>query len=225
MKNQNHGKKGSSLKTEDLLHKIDDEEKRRKMLQEWKDQHLHSLETLKSDLKKSQEDLKGEKEKNKAIKDELEEVKEKLVSVTMELMQFKEDAEVKINEDAPHVSPPTPTPGLLDKIPKKERASSFKMQKGGGSLGKSDVTQANQTEKGGGVRSWNKKVIYDLQDANRQLSDERKLRKSLEAWKLENEEKIEELKKKVRNEVEARVKLEEAYKRLEKEVSQAKEQK
>jgi hypothetical protein len=50
------------------------------------------------------------------------------------------------------------------------------------------------------------------------LNEEKRARKALEEWKAENEGKVEELKKKVRMEVETRVKLEEAYQKLEKEV-------
>lgn len=65
------------------------------------------------------------------------------------------------------------------------------------------------------VRNWNKKVIYEMQEVQRQLNAERKQRKDLETWKVETEAKMEEMKAKVKKEVDARLKLEEAFKKLE----------
>jgi chromosome segregation ATPase len=72
------------------------------------------------------------------------------------------------------------------------------------------------------VRSWNKKIIHDMQDVGRQLNNEKKARRELEQWKVEAEEKMEDMKKRMRQEVDSRVKLEEAYRKLEREVAKLK---
>jgi len=62
-------------------------------------------------------------------------------------------------------------------------------------------------------RSWNKRLIYDMQEVGRDLNNERKARRELEEWKATHEPKLEEMKKKVRAESDARLKLEEEYKK------------
>ncbi len=76
--------------------------------------------------------------------------------------------------------------------------------------------------KSGDMRTWNKKIIQEMQDMTRQLNAEKKLRRELEAWKHENEQKLEDMKSKAMKEVELRLRLEEAYQKLETELQQLK---
>jgi len=69
------------------------------------------------------------------------------------------------------------------------------------------------------VRSWSKKLVYSMQDMNIQLNTEREARKVLEQWKKEHEAEIEETKKKLRNEVDSRLRMEEMSKKMEREMS------
>jgi len=67
------------------------------------------------------------------------------------------------------------------------------------------------------TRSWNKKLVVDMQEVSKQYNNEKKIRRELEQWKIENEAKMEEMKKKVQREADERVRLEGEYQKLEKE--------
>lgn len=69
-----------------------------------------------------------------------------------------------------------------------------------------------------GHKSWNKKILSEFTEITKQINNgkiikkffknisflERKIRKELEQWKIEHEEKMEELRKKIRSEIELR---------------------
>jgi len=102
----------------------------------------------------------------------------------------------------------------------KEKLVNSTMQLMNCKSGDSDVTtkESGQPQN----RSWNKKMIVDTQEVGKQYNTEKKMRRDLEQWKVENESKMEEMKKKVRAEMEIRMRLEEEYKKLEQELTSVK---
>jgi len=68
------------------------------------------------------------------------------------------------------------------------------------------------------ARSWNRKLIGNMHDISSQLDHEVTQRKELEKFKAEFEAQMEETKRKVREEKEARIRLEESCKRLQREI-------
>jgi len=64
-----------------------------------------------------------------------------------------------------------------------------------------------------------------MQEVGRELNNERKQRRELEEWKSTHEPKLEEMKKKVRAESDARLKLEEEYNKLQLEYNKLKQEK
>eukprot|EP01114_Cavostelium_apophysatum_P010192 TRINITY_DN2367_c0_g1_i2.p1 TRINITY_DN2367_c0_g1~~TRINITY_DN2367_c0_g1_i2.p1 ORF type:complete len:778 (+),score=302.94 TRINITY_DN2367_c0_g1_i2:1160-3493(+) len=195
--------KKSSMATAsmDVLKNLEEEKRKRADLEQWKALHEIEMTAAKNDLKVATETLQKEKQNSQAIKKELDEVKEKLVNTTMELMKLKDDQQNGV------------APAPIEK----KRSESLSDSK--------DASPSSPTPAEPQVRSWNKKVIYDMQDVSRQLNNEKKARKELEQWKVEQEEKMEEMKKKVRKEVEDRVKLEEALKKVERELQLLKQSK
>jgi len=159
--------------------------RKRKTLENWKTDHESDVQTLRQQLKESDEALQNEKKYNEKMKGELEDVKDKLVNTTMELMQLKDNQQGVINAFSVNSSNGSSPKSSGKKGSLNEKRSSS-----------SDTTATNSPPETQ-VRSWNKKLIYDMQDVTRQLNNEKKARKELEQWKLENEEKkIEDMKKK-----------------------------
>jgi len=72
------------------------------------------------------------------------------------------------------------------------------------------------------VRSWNKKIFSGLQDLDLKLQHEIEQRKNLEQQKIECEAAMEEMKKTVRAEVDARIQVEEEVRKTEREIQKIK---
>jgi len=68
-------------------------------------------------------------------------------------------------------------------------------------------------------QSCNKKVIYDMQDISRQLSNEKRLQKEMEKWKNEYQKKLIDLNKQIADEISLQKELRETYGRLQNELN------
>jgi len=179
----------------DLIKTVEEERNRRMAAEAWRAQHENDMANMENQIATLNKALKNEQLNNEFLKKELSETKEKLNSTSKEVTLLK-DEPTTVNGRRPS-NADTVTPS----------------NEGGGVPLPSAEPQ---------VRSWNKKVIADMHDVSKQLSNERKLRIELEQWKAETEGKMEEMKKKVRREVEERIQLEETLKKMERELNNLK---
>lgn len=74
------------------------------------------------------------------------------------------------------------------------------------------------------LRSWNRKIVSDYQDIEGQLSSEKKATKMLEEWKAIHLIHVEQLKSKIRSEVDQKIDIQEQCIILEKEIMARKAQ-
>jgi len=181
-------------------------------LEDWKSSHELDVETAKQEIKKLNETIQQETEIHDKLKVELEEFKQKLVNTTMEYMQLKETKE----HEAIRTSSSSPSVHEKSDSHHDKKSDSHHHDK------KSDSLNDKKSPPEPQSRSWNKKVIYEMQYINRQLNNEKKARKELEQYKAEQETKADDMKKRLKLESEARIKLEENYKKLEKDLNELK---
>lgn len=147
-------KKMSMVQNRDAIRVLDEERKKRVALEEWKAAHVLEVEKLKQEVKKFKDKYEREKKHNAKAKEEVEQVKEKLVNTTVELMQLKDFSSTPSSvKSTPEVTPTaSPKP--------KSRKNSNTSEDGQQPITTSTSNDPTPPDK---FRSWNKRLIYDMQ--------------------------------------------------------------
>jgi len=167
-------------------------------LEEWKRYCLEQKDLLSMEIKKTLENIQKTKVANEDLTRDLEEWKLKHQKKCQELQDFNVDTKIDKTQEVDSVKTDNTTELQENetKVP--------------------ETKESNGTDR---VRSWSRKHVAGVQGALIQLEAEQKLQKDLILQKLESEKKMEDLKKVVRIEVDARIGVEEAVKKVERELA------
>jgi len=180
------------------LKEMEEERKEIKLMEEWKRYCLEQKDLLSMEIKKTLENIQKTKVANEDLTRDLEEWKLKHQKKCQELQDFNVDTKIDKTQEVDSVKTDNTTELQENetKVP--------------------ETKESNGTDR---VRSWSRKLVAGVQGALIQLEAEQKLQKDLILQKLESEQKMEDLKKVVRAEVDARIGVEEAVKKVERELA------
>jgi len=222
--------------SQETKNELEAERKKRLALEDVKKDLDNQLATLKQQTQQAHEQAEQDKHDKEQLTTDLKECKERLVNHTMDLHQLKEDIAHGVQSPSLSSSSSSSRPslnrsssdrGLNKQESDKDKSKSLNLGKNKGDddhlehvASKTAVTSTTHTEPQ--HRSWNKKVIYDMQEVTRQLNSEKRARRELEMWKAEHDEKMEEMKKKIRSEQDAKAKLEEQLKKVTRDLNEVK---